>query len=181
MKWDPEPVDAAVRQVIETSKLPWTHQEALYAAWDTYRDRFQCEPSFVSEAATILIKFLRSEERWAEPFGSAIEALERWVIVPEDILISGRESTVSSRLLKWAGLEVVWAKHRLSLAANPLELAARCLSVHVGRRQVESGSGAGEWMISVIAHRPEQFRAELRGATAKLIRLIRARDLAKTN
>jgi hypothetical protein len=36
-------------------------------------------------------------------------------------------------------------------------------------------------MISVIAHRPEQFRAELRGATAKLIRLIRARDLAKTN
>lgn len=178
MKWDPEPVDAAVKRVIEGSKLPWPQQESLYSAWDTYRDRFECEPSFVSEAATVLLKFLRAHEGGLESFRSAIEALERWVIVPRDILISDRESMAASRLLEWAGLTEIWRKNHLSLAASPLEIAARCLSVHVGRRFVENEPGRGVWFVTVIAHRPEQFRAELRSATAKLLRLLRKRGAA---
>lgn len=175
MKWDPEPVDAAVKQVIESSKLPWPHQEALYAAWDTYRDRFECEPSVVSDSATVLLKFLRANEDGDDTFRVAIEALERWVIVPKDILISARESTASARLLDWAGLTEIWSKHHLSLAASPLEIAAKCLSVHIGRRLIENASGQGVWFVTVIAHRPDQFRAELRSATANLLRRLRKR------
>jgi hypothetical protein len=178
MKWDPEPVDAAVKQVIESSKLPWPHQETLYAAWDTYRDRFECEPSVVSDSATVLLKFLRANEGEDDTFRAAIEALERWVIVPKDILISARESTASARLLDWAGLTEIWSKHHLSLAASPLEIAAKCLSVHIGRRLIENASGQGVWFVTVIAHRPEQFRAELRSATAKLLRRLRKRGAA---
>jgi hypothetical protein len=176
MKWDPEPVDAAVRRLIESSKLPWTQQETLYASWDTYRDRFECDPSRVSDAATVLLKFLCGTESTDETFRLAIEALERWVIVPKDILISARESAASSRLLEWAGVNEIWAKHHLHLAASPLEIAARCLSVHIARRFVESGPGRGVWFVTVIANRPAQFRAELRAATAKLLRELRNRS-----
>jgi hypothetical protein len=175
MKWDPEPVDAAVRRLIEGSKLPWPQQERLYSAWDTYRDRFECDPSRVSDSANVLLKFLRATEGGEETYRLAIEALERWVIIPKDILISARESAAASRLLEWSGLSEIWAKHRLSFAASPLDIAAKCLSVHVARRLVENGSGSGVWFVTVIAHRPEQFRAELRSATAKLIRKLRVR------
>jgi hypothetical protein len=175
MKWDPEPVDAAVRRLIESSKLPWTQQETLYAAWDTYRDRFECDPSRVSDAATVLLKFLRGTDSSDETFRLAVEALDRWVIVPKDILISARESAASSRLLEWAGVSAIWAKHNLHLAASPLEIAARCLSVHIARRFVESAPGRGVWFVTVIANRPGQFRAELRAATAKLLRRVRNR------
>ena len=176
MKWDPEPVDAAVKRVIENSKLPWSHQEMLYAAWDTYRDRFECEPSVVSESAHILLKFLCETEGGEETFRVAIEALERWVIIPQDILISDRESVAAAKLLAWAGLTHVWEKHHLSLAATPLEVAARCVSVHIGRRLIESGSGQRAWFVTIITYHPEQFRIELRSATARLLRLLRKRD-----
>jgi hypothetical protein len=175
MKWDSEIVDSAVRQVIETSKLPWPQQEALYTAWDTYRDRYECEPSVVSDSAVVLLKFLRSTEGGEESFRLAIEAIERWVIIPKDILISARENAAAARLLEWAGLTEIWSRHRLSLAASPLEIATKCLSVHIGRRTVQNGSGRGVSLVTIIAHRPEQFRAELRSATAKLLWRLRKR------
>src|SRR6266498_492116 len=102
MKWDSELVDTAVRRLIETSKLAWPQQEVLYAAWDTYRDRFDCEPSVVSDSATVLLKFLRATEWTDETSRLAVEALERWVIIPKDILISAKESAAAARLLEWA-------------------------------------------------------------------------------
>jgi hypothetical protein len=177
MKWDPEPVDAAVERVIEGAKLPWPQQESLYTAWDTYRDRFECEPSVVSDSATVLLKYLRAmDAREDETFRAAIEALERWIIVPKDILISAQEHTASVQLLEWAGLKDIWTKYHLSLAASPLEIATKCLSVHVGRRYIEGLSGRGVWYVTVIAQRPEQFRAELRTATANLLKRLRRRD-----
>jgi hypothetical protein len=181
MKWDPEPVDAAVRRLIEGAKLPWPQQEALYSAWDTYRDRFECDPSLVSNAATVLLKFLRGTEGENETFRLAIEALERWVIIPKDIFISARESSAAAKLLEWAGLTELWRKHQLSLAASPLEIATKCLSVYIARRFVENSSGGGVWFVTVIANRPEQFRAELRCATAALLRRLRTRTLVKSN
>lgn len=177
MKWDPEPVDAAVERVIERAKLPWPQQESLYTAWDTYRDRFECEPNVVSDAAIVLIKYLRAMDADNdETFRMAIEALERWVIVPKDILISAQENSAAARLLEWAGLTEIWAKHHLSLAASPLEIAAKCLSVHIGRRYIEGLSGRGVWYVTVIAQRPDQFRAELRTATANLLKRLRNRS-----
>jgi hypothetical protein len=170
MKWDSELVDNAVRRVIETSKLAWPQQEVLYTAWDTYRDRFECEPGVVSASAAVLLKFLRATDETDETSRLAIEALERWIIIPKNILISARESAAASRLLEWAGLTAIWKKYRLSLVASPLDIAAKCLSVHIGRRTIESGSNNGIPLVTIIANRPEQFRAELRRATAKLLR-----------
>jgi hypothetical protein len=175
MKWDSELVDTAVRRIIETSKLPWPQLEVLYAAWDTYRDRFECEPGVVSDSATILLKFLRATPELDETSRLAVEALERWVIIPKHILISAKESAAAARLLEWAGLTEIWRKYRLSLAASPLDIAARCFSVHIGRRTIENGSNRGISLVTIIANRPERFRSELRRATAKLLREWRSR------
>jgi hypothetical protein len=169
MKWDSELVDNAVRRVIETSKLAWPQQEVLYSAWDTYRDRFDCEPNAVSSSAAVLLKFLRATEEVDETSRLAIEALERWVIIPKNILISAKESAAAAKLLEWAGLTEIWKKYRLLHVASPLDIAARCLNVHIGRRTIESGSNSGISLVTILANRPEQFRAELRRATAKLL------------